>query len=403
MSPIPSVELRVYPDDCDSFGHVNQATFLRLFERARWEAVAMGPGIDLFKKHDAWPAVRKTTIEYYAEAFPGDVLCFETDLKHIGTTSFSLNSIARRRSDEVVVAEAELVFVCMNRHGKPTKVPTELSRFISAAKPPRPSQIQRVDVRGVETGVDIRGDGPVILFVHGFPLDRTMWQEILPSIRGWRRVAPDLRGLGRSGGQTNAYSMADYADDLASLLDFLDCNKAVVCGLSMGGYVAFEFLRRHRDRVKGLMLLNTRAEADTDEGRRSRDELIAMVTNDGVNSLSDVFLPKLLAPGSADVMPTVVEKLKEILSVQSKEGVVGALEAMKNRVDSTPTLATIEVPTLVVAGEKDQLITIEATRSMASAIPGAQFTIIPDAGHLTPLEQPVALGRVLMEFLGVFD
>ncbi|MFC1639836.1 acyl-CoA thioesterase [Gemmatimonadota bacterium] len=130
MSPVPPIELLVYPDDCDSFGHVNQATFLRLFEQARWQAVAKGRGIDIFSRSDAWPAVRKTTIEYHAGAFPGDRLRFDTEQTHLGQTSFSMQQTARRVSDNTLVAIAEFVFVCVKRDGTPTPVPEEIAGFL---------------------------------------------------------------------------------------------------------------------------------------------------------------------------------------------------------------------------------------------------------------------------------
>lgn len=132
MSPVPSIRLLVYPDDCDSFGHVNQATLLRLFEHARWQAVADGPGIDIFDRHDAWPVVRKTTIEYFASAFPGNLLRFDTDLTQLGRTSFTMHQTARRDSDDTIIAEADFVFVCVKRDGKPTPVPEEVARFLGA-------------------------------------------------------------------------------------------------------------------------------------------------------------------------------------------------------------------------------------------------------------------------------
>jgi len=133
LSPIPAVELLVYPDDCDSFGHVNQATFLRLFEQARWQAVAMGPGVDIFNRCDAWPAVRKTTIEYFASAFAGDRLRFDSELTHFGRTSFSMHQTARRNTDDTLLAEADFVFVCVRRDGSPTPVPEEIARFLGAS------------------------------------------------------------------------------------------------------------------------------------------------------------------------------------------------------------------------------------------------------------------------------
>ena len=264
----------------------------------------------------------------------------------------------------------------------------------------RPSEIHQLSVRGLVTGLDVLGDGEPVLFVHGFPLDRSMWRELIGMLSGLRRIAPDLRGLGTTEGPSTGYSMAEYADDLAALLDVLKIERTVVCGLSMGGYVAFEFLRRHTSRVRGLLLLNTRAERDGDDARRRRDEMIAAVRRDGVLVLEDLLLDQLIAPGSLETMPQLAERLRAMLERHTQQGVVGAIEAMRDRGDSTELLPTIDVPTLVVAGKEDQLISVESSRKMAAAISGSQFTVIPDAGHVTPLEQPIATGRVVGEFLG---
>jgi len=399
VSPVPSVKLLVYPDDCDSFGHVNQATFLRLFEHSRWQAVADGLGIDVFDGEDAWPAVRKTTIEYYASAFPGDVLRFDTVLTQLGRTSFTMHQTASRDVDDTIVAEADFVFVCVTRDGKPTPVPEKVARFLGARPSLRPSAIQNLAVRGVATGLDVLGNGDAVVFVHGFPLDRTMWREITGTLTGWKRVSPDLRGLGASDIPSTGCSMAEYSDDLAALLDQLDLDNVVLCGLSMGGYVAFEFLKRHRNRVRGLMLLNTRADEDDEVARANRNETIAAVKRDGVEVLEDLLLHRLVAPDSIETMPHVIERLRGMLKGHSAEGVIGALEAMRDRNDSRQQLSSIDVPTLVVAGKEDRLISVQASQELAAAIPGAQFTVIAEAGHLTPMEQPISTGRVIRQFL----
>lgn len=259
-----------------------------------------------------------------------------------------------------------------------------------------------ISVRELAVAYDLQGDGFPILFVHGFPLDRTVWRQIMATLTGWRRIAPDLRGMGLSD-VPNHYSMAEYADDLAALLDALSAPKAVVCGLSMGGYIAFEMLRRHRDRVRALILCNTRTEADSEDGKRRRNEMIALVQRQGAGALADLMLPQLLAPASLRVMPAVVEHVRTMVTGTPPAGVIGALEAMRDRLDSSAMLATIDLPTLVIAGRDDQLIPTAASRKLADAIPGAQFTLIPDAGHLCPLEQPVATSRVISEFLELID
>jgi YbgC/YbaW family acyl-CoA thioester hydrolase len=392
--------MRVYPDDCDAFGHVNQAAFLQMFERARWEVLAAGPGMEAFQRSRTWPAVRKSTIEYTAEAFPGDVLQFDTTLTHLGRTSFSLHQTARREADSTLVAEADSVFVCVGEAGKPTTVPVEIRNFFGTRPSVRAGAVQHFMVRDVATAVDVQGDGPAILFVHGFPLDRTMWRHLVAPLTGWQRIAPDLRGMGLSDvPESGSYSIAEYADDLAALLEKLDVEEAVICGLSMGGYVALELMRRHRAMVRALVLTNTRAEADTPEGRESRDEMIGLVEAKGSEALADVMLPKLLSPSSLSAMPQVVEHVRTMVSGSPDAGVIGALRAMKERPDSTEFLQEIDVPTLVVTGREDQLIPVEHSRTMAEAITGAMYTVIPEAGHLTPMEQPIATSRVIGEFL----
>ena len=403
MSPVPSIEITVVPDDCDSFAHVSQAAVIRLFERTRWEALRLGPGMDVFSRNNPWPAVRKATIEYYHQAFPGDILRFDTALTQQGRTGFTLHQLARRVSDNVMITEADLVFVCIDRDGRPAEVPAEAQRFFGTRPSVRAASIQRVLVDGLATAVDMQGDGPAILFIHGFPLDRTMWRQLMAPMTGWRRIAPDLRGFGLSEAPDGNHGLGAYADDLIALLDQLGEEQAVVCGLSMGGYIAFDLMRRFPHRVRGLILANPRAEADSPDAKRGRDETIELVERDGVEALVPLLLPKLLAPVSQSTLPQVVEHVRTMIASSPAAGVMAALRAMKNRPDSSSLLAEIQVPTLVIAGRDDQLIPVTESRKMVDRIPNARFTVIPDAGHLTPLEQPIATGRVVGEFLAALS
>jgi pimeloyl-ACP methyl ester carboxylesterase len=205
--------------------------------------------------------------------------------------------------------------------------------------------------------------------------------------------------MGQSDAPEDGYGLAAYADDLVGLLDTLQVGAAVVCALSMGGYVAFELLRRHRDRVGALILMSTRATPDDADGRARRDTMIARVRRDGPAFLADDMVPRLLAPVTLQTMPEVVQQVRGMASGSPAPGVAGALAAMRDRPDSTPLLASITVPTLVLAGRDDLLIPPSAARAMAEAIPGAHHAVIPGAGHLPPLEQPVNTGRVVREFL----
>ncbi|MDZ4674056.1 MAG: alpha/beta fold hydrolase [Gemmatimonadota bacterium] len=389
------VDLTVYPDECDAFGHLNQASFLSLFERARWEVLAHGPGMDVFSRTGAWPAVRKTSIDYHLAAFPGDVLRFHQALTHVGRTSFTMRQTARRRADDALIATAEFIFVCINREGRPVPVPEEVGSYFTSGA--GDDSIQRITVRGVSLAVETRGTGPAVLFIHGYPLDRTIWQHQVAHLEGYRRIAPDLRGMGRSDAPDLGYSMATYSDDLAGLLEVLGEESVVLCGLSMGGYVALEFLRRHPDRVRGLVLMDTKAEADSPEGRKARDAQLAMVRESGIAALADQMVPKLLASGAA---PSLVAQVRAMVMATPVAGVAGALGAMRDRGDSRVLLPELgRIPVLVVSGAADALIPAAVAEALADAIPGARLEIIPGAGHLPPLEQPAATTAALQRFL----
>lgn len=392
---LTDVDQVVYPDDCDAFGHLNQASFLRIFERARWDVIARGPGMNVFLRHDAWPAVRKTVIDYHAPAFPGDLLRVHHALVHLGRTSFTMRQTARRERDGTVVATAEFVFVCVDREGRPIPVPAEVGDFFQAR--PADGPVDRCTVNGVTLAVEHRGSGPAILFVHGFPLDRSMFQHQIDTLTGYRRIAPDLRGMGQSDAPDLGYSMSTYAEDLAALLDALGEREVVLCGASLGGYICFEFLRRWRSRVRGLVLMDTRAEADSAEGRRARDGLIARVREQGAIAAAEVMLPRFF---TAQVPADIIERVRTIILNTPVSGITGALSAMRERPDSTPLLATLTgLPTLVLVGAEDAITPPAIAQGMAAAIPGARLFEVPNAGHLPCVEQPVPTTRAMLKFL----
>ncbi len=396
---MPPILLTVYPDECDAFGHLNQASFLSLFERARWEMLRAGPGMDLFDRTGTWPAVRKTTIEYHAPAFPGDVLRFEQELTHVGRTSFTMRQVAHRVRDDALIATAEFLFVTVNRQGRPISVPREFNDFMVARR--RDSgEVQRLTVNGVSLAVEVRGDGPAVLFIHGYPLDRSIWTHQMASLDGWSRIAPDLRGMGQSDAPDLGYNMETYAADLAALLDLLRMDEAVLVGLSMGGYIAFEFLRRWRHRVRGLVLVDTRAEADTPEARKNRDAAAATAREQGAEAIADAMLPKILGATTLAGAPATVERVRSMMAATPVAGIVGALGAMRDRPDSTPMLPELAgIPALVIVGDEDELTPANQARAMADAIPGANLVVIRSAGHLPTLERPVETTDALLAFL----
>jgi len=257
----------------------------------------------------------------------------------------------------------------------------------------------RIRVGALEMAYDSGGDGSALLLIHGFPHDRTLW---IPQLRGLSRqrrvIAPDLRGLGHSEGAP-PYTMDRYADDLAAILDALGVKRAIVGGVSMGGYIALALWRRHRALVAGLVLANTRATADDDAVRERRREMIALARSRGVAALADALLSTQLAPATGERYPERVAGIRAMFERAPLAGVVGALEALMARPDSTPTLPTIEVPTLIIHGSADAIAPLDAAREMHSRIAGSRLEVIDGAGHLANAERPAAFNHLVGEFL----
>lgn len=396
MMQVP-VSFTVYPGDCDTFGHLNQAAFLVLFERARWQLLAEGPGMDLFARESVWPAVRRAVIEYLAPAFAGQELRFQQTVTRLGRTSFTIRQVARRAADDTLVATLESVFVCIDPAGAAVPVPDAVAAWLLPAAPPLTAPQRRVAVHGVELALDDRGNGPALVFLHGYPFDGTMWRHQAGAFPGWRTLIPDLRGLGRSDAPDLGYSMATYADDLAGLLDAIGVDEVVLAGLSMGGYVAFEFLRRHRPRVRGLVLADTRAQADSAEGRKGREIAMAAAREGGAPLIADQMLPRLLGPAAPE---SLRESVRAMMAAAPVAGLLGALAAMRDRPDSSGLLPSLAgLPTLVLVGADDQLTPPKDAEAIAKAIPGARLAVIPHAGHLAPLEQPEVFNEHLRAWL----
>lgn len=260
-----------------------------------------------------------------------------------------------------------------------------------------PQNTVTVNVNGASLVCDLHGAGEPILFIHGFPLSGRLWEHVIEPMRDtWRLVIPDLRGMGRSQPTAGA-TMATYADDLAALLDAVgEQRPVVVVGLSMGGYIAFEFYRRHAERVRALVLADTRAEADEPDKAAGRVVMADRVLSEGSGVVAEAMLPTLFGPkASTDLKQTWVE----IISSTHPTGTAAALHAMRQRPDSTATLGDIQVPTLVVVGEDDAMTPPANARSMHRGIADAQLRVITDAGHMTPVEQPGQFVRALRRFV----
>jgi pimeloyl-ACP methyl ester carboxylesterase len=244
------------------------------------------------------------------------------------------------------------------------------------------------------------GTGLPVVLMHGFPHDRTLWKPQLGAfVDVCRCIAPDLRGFGSSLVEP-PYSIDQYADDVVALLDKLGIDRAVIGGLSMGGYVAFAIWRRHRERVRALMLADTRAGPDTDEARVARRAQIDLVRSRGAAVLAAQLIPGQLGTRTRERHPDIIEVVRDMIARAPVEGIVGALEAMMSRPDSTSTLATIGVPTLVLVGEEDRLTPLAEAEKIHAGISGSRLEIIAGAGHLSGIERPAAFNHLLSEFVG---
>lgn len=254
---------------------------------------------------------------------------------------------------------------------------------------------------GLEVAFEDDGQGRPLVLLHGFPLSNHMWEPQRTALRTeCRLVLPDLRGHGGTSNFDGTPSLDQMADDVGLLLDALGISEPVVLGgLSMGGYVALAFARRHPRRLRALVLADTRAEADSAEGRANREKMIALVEKEGPGAVIEQMLPKLVSPDALTRRADVVTELRRMGQSQTATGVANALRAMRDRPDSTPGLRDIAVPTLVLVGELDAITPPSAAATLTAGIRGARQVVIPHAGHMSNMEQAGAFNEALRSFL----
>jgi len=256
-------------------------------------------------------------------------------------------------------------------------------------------------INGIRLNLIDEGAGPPLVFLHGFPLDHSMWDGQRREFRSSHRVIlPDLRGLGRSEVSPVPVTMDLFADDVAALLDNLGIAEPVIlCGLSMGGCIAFAFVRRHAQRLRGLILCDCRAVADTAEMVANRRRLAEKVLSDGPTAAAEAMLPRLFGPTTNEKQPQVVDAVRNVIQASSSRDIAAAQLSRAARPDSTPTLPEIKVPTLIVVGEHDVISPPAEMQGIAAAIPGATAVVIPGAGHMAPLEKPDDVNRAIREWM----
>jgi len=240
------------------------------------------------------------------------------------------------------------------------------------------------------------GEGRLAVFIHGFPLDHSVWLDQLDGLAHVRRcVAVDLRGFGRSDPVVEStLGMEVFADDIAALIEALGSEQADIVGISMGGYVALALWELRPNVVRSLSLFDTRAVADTAEGKAARQALIDKVLGEGRAAVATDLVPALLGPNP----PAAVRaRVRSMVEGTRYETMVAAIEGMRERPDRSALLPTINVPSLVGGGERDALIPSTAVKALAEQIPGARTVMVPGVGHLPPIERPSAVNEALME------
>ena len=261
--------------------------------------------------------------------------------------------------------------------------------------------MKTVKLRNATLNVADVGSGPILLLVHGFPLDHSMWRHQLDALSDTCRViAPDLRGFGASSGAIETMTMEQFADDMAELLDELGIREPIAfCGLSMGGYVAWQFWQRHASRLSQLILCDTRAIADTEEVARGRLVMAQRVLREGATIIAEAMLSKLFAEKTAREQPSTLETTRQVMLATAPQAVAGALRGMAQRPDMTSELPHIDVPTLVICGAHDAIVPVAEMKALAEALPKATFVEVPGTGHMAPLEDPQTVNAAIRNFL----
>lgn len=258
----------------------------------------------------------------------------------------------------------------------------------------------KVHVNDVDLAYSDEGHGEPIVFLHAFPLNRTTWK---PQVAGladrYRVITIDLRGHGESDAPMWRYTLDQFAEDVKGLLDHLALPWATFVGLSMGGYVLFALYRKYPTLIRALVLADTRATSDVPEAKAARFSMAQVAYRRGASAIADLMMPKLLGPASLTHRKDLQEQLRTVITGNQVSGMIGSLMAMEERPDSTPLLATLTIPTLVIVGEHDAASPPDEVEEMSRHVPGATFVVIPGAGHLSNVENPEAFNAAIRTFL----
>ncbi|MBJ6802378.1 alpha/beta fold hydrolase [Geomonas propionica] len=258
-----------------------------------------------------------------------------------------------------------------------------------------------LNVKDINLAYDDLGTGPAVILIHGFPLNRQMWQPQLKPLAdaGYRVIAPDLRGFGASDAPAGGYSMDVFADDIIALLDSLKIDKAVVGGMSMGGYVLLNLMERYAERVRAACFIATRANADDEAGRARRSAMAAEAERLGANPVIKIFAELLFATETAERNPALIALVTSWMRSAAPQGLAGGLLAMRDRKDYVEELTSFQLPSLVLAGAEDRAAPLEVAQVLIDGLSGCRSKVIEKAGHMLNMEQPAIFNETMIEFL----
>lgn len=260
--------------------------------------------------------------------------------------------------------------------------------------------MEKVHSDDAEIFYDVAGSGSPVVLLHPFPAHHEFWLPVTPFLSSrYRLIMPDLRGHGESGLGEGPATMQKHAADIARVMDAVEVDRAPLIGVSIGGYVIFEFWRRLHNRVTALVLCNTKASADSAEARAGRLDAASDVLQHGTETFFENMLQKVFAESTRRSRPDLVEGAHRMMRKMSAEDVAGVQRGMAERPDSISTLKTIDVPTLIITGDEDNMTGVPEAEIMKQNIPGAQMKVVAKAGHYSPWEQPEEVGRLLRQLL----
>jgi 3-oxoadipate enol-lactonase len=261
-------------------------------------------------------------------------------------------------------------------------------------------QTVQAKINSITLTFNDQGTGLPIVLLHAFPLNRTMWREQELALSSqFRVITIDLRGHGQSDAPLWRYTLDQAADDVIGLLDHLSIQRATFVGLSMGGYILFALYRKYTHRVKALVLADTRAQADTSEGKEGRFQMAQTAYKNGPSAIADIMIPKLLSPATVQSNLDLVRRVRRMIEDNQISGIAGDLMAMAERSDSVPLLKQITCPTQIIVGEQDLPTPLADAKLMADQILGARLAVIPAAAHLSNMEQPDLFNETVRSFV----